>query len=245
MPRHRATTSECRSILIAIALGVAGCGSDVQLSVNHAPGYSARNLTLSVLGVFKNGRMDAGAWGEWAPIISAAVGSNQCKPAFDENMEAAVRPLYDSFDDSTREDGITDEILDSVGKNARGDAILVIEAFGRPTPMKVGSTEAAPAPAPPPPQRSGRHGRGRSSAPAASETTPAPAPVRFEASVGVYSLKTHEIVASVHTQYDAADSEAALAGFSRQLRATLLGATCADWAWQHASSDAQSTAATR
>jgi hypothetical protein len=223
-------------------LSVVGCGSDVELTVNHVPGYSGRNVAVSALGVFKNGRMDTGAWEEWQPVISGAIVNGKCDPAFDARMEKGAPALFTLLDESAKDEGITDEILDRVGPSARGGAILVIESFGRPPPKKGASADAPPESKPAPQQQPRGRGRGRGRMPVDSAEQREPPREKFEVSVGVYSVQAHEVVASVHLQY-ADTNKDALGAFSAKLRETLAGVTCTGWIWQEAPTGAPARAA--
>src|SRR6516162_5998817 len=114
---------------LAVALIVCGCGSDV--TTYRTPNYAPHDVPLSVLGVFKNGRMEAAAWGDWAPAIAAATGDGTCAAAFDEGMEKAVPGLFSELDDIILKQKTAYEILDRAATSALGDAILVMEVFGR------------------------------------------------------------------------------------------------------------------
>jgi hypothetical protein len=235
VPVRYAPLSVIHSVaLLSIGLVMAGCGMDV--TVSRTPAYAPRSITLSVFGVFKNGRMDPAAWDEWAPTIAAAVGSTSCPAAFDDHMEKSAPALFSELDESTQQDGITDELLDRAASSARGDALLVIETFGGTTHLgKRGSADAAPAPTPAPssPPPTGRH-RGRGGMRGApAQTTPRELPRdSFDVSVGVYSIRAHEVMASVRLHTDGAASPDALHELAEKLHDTLHGARCTGWAWQ-------------
>ncbi|HEX4336181.1 MAG TPA: hypothetical protein VH062_09725 [Polyangiaceae bacterium] len=219
--------------LLSICLITVGCGTDV--TVNRTPAYVPGAVTLSVFGVFKNGRMDPAAWDEWAPTIAAAVGSATCPAAFDDHMEKSVPALFSELDESTQQDGITDELLDRAAASARGDALLVIETFGGATlSRKRGSADATPAPPPAPTSPpAGRHrGRGGMRGAPAQSASPEPPRDALDVSVGVYSIREHEVTASVRLHTDGTASPDTLRELSAKLRETLHGARCAGWAWQ-------------
>jgi len=216
---------------VFIGLAVVACGTDV--TMYRAASYTPRDITLSVLGVFRNGRMDPGAWAEWAPTIAAAVGDGTCSAAFDDRMEKGAPALFSELDESTRQDGITDEILDRAAPSALGGAILVIEVFGRASsPKKPANGEASsgPAPASSQPSVGRRQGRGRMRG--ASAAPPQPPRDLLEVSIGVYSIRDRQVTASVQMHADAGASSDALHELSGKLRDTLHGARCAGWTWQ-------------
>lgn len=221
-----------RIALLAVALTVCACGG-VDVTAQRAPNYVPREVTVSVLGVFKNGRMDAAAWNDWAATIDAAVGDRACAPAFDEGMEKAAPTLFSDIDETTRQDGITDEMLDRVAPSALGDAILVMEVFGTPPQMKKSeSAEPPPQPAPPPQSLGRRKGRGMRGGAPASAPPREPKRDEFDVSIGVYSIRERQVLASVQMHTDAGASADALRKLSEKLRETLHGARCAGWTWQ-------------
>jgi hypothetical protein len=218
---------------VSLIAELCGCAPTVELAVNEAPGYTGHGEKISVLGVYKNGRMDVGAWGEWQPIVAAAVPGAACAPAYGDEMEKAEPSLFEEFDDYVRENGITDEILDKLSAAAKGRTILVIEAFGKPPTIKRAGDEPVQPPAPQP-QSTGR-GRGRRgmSGPGPSGARTAPPPEEAnELSVGLYSLDAHEIVASVDAKYPTANADEAMKDFDAKFHAITTGAACAGWKWQ-------------
>jgi hypothetical protein len=220
-------------LVLAAALSVCACGTDV--TVQRTPNYAPRDVTLSVLGVFKNGAMDAGAWNDWAPTVARATGNGACSAAFDDRMATAVPTLFSDLDESTRQDGITDEVLDRVATDALGNAILVLEVYGGVAKVKKpGEAEATPQQPPAsPPQAMGR-GRRRGATPSAAPREPPPE--KLEVSIGVYSIRDRQVVASVQMRADADASADATQELSGKLRETLHGAKCAGWTWQDSKS---------
>ncbi|HVW25654.1 MAG TPA: hypothetical protein VHC69_09805 [Polyangiaceae bacterium] len=219
--------------MLALALTTCACGADV--TTYRAPNYAPRRVTLSVLGVFKNGRMDAAAWNDWAPTIADATGDETCTAAFDDRMEKAAPALFNELDESTRQDGVTDEILDRVAPSALGNAIMILEVFGRPTPMKKAEdVEASPQQAPPASAPLSGRGRGRGRLGGANQSAARNGPPTdaLEVSIGVYSIRDQQVIASVQMHPDAGESADALQKLSEKLRETLHGAKCAGWIWQ-------------
>jgi hypothetical protein len=204
--------------------------SDTELTVNTAPGYVARDLRVSVLGVFDNGRMNQAAWDDWSPMIAAALHGTRCDPGFSDAMEKDAPAVFSDVDQSTRNDGITDELFDRLGANARGNSILVVEVFGHPKQKKTDSTPTVAPDYSGQTQRGGGRGRRGRGEPESVEP-PASTETNYEVSIGVYSPSVHEVVASVVLSNESPSSDT-LNEFAAKLRATLAGATCAGWKWQ-------------
>jgi hypothetical protein len=222
-----------RLVGMSLLTTLGGCAPSVELAVNEAPGYSSHGQRISVLGVYKNGRMDAGAWAEWQPVVAAAVPGAACAPAYGDEMEQAEPDLFAEFDDYVREHGITDEILDRLSGVAKGGSILVIQAFGKPPTIQRAGDVPAQTPSPPPPTRGRGRGRGGNSGQAgANPASVRPREEANELSAGLYSLEAREVVASVDLKYPAASARDAITDFNSQFRAITSGAVCAGWKWQ-------------
>jgi hypothetical protein len=220
-----------RIALLAVALITCACGADV--TAQRAPNYAPRDVNLSVLGVFKNGRMDAAAWNDWASTVAAATGDGTCAAAFDDRMEKAAPALFSELDESTRQDGITDEILDRAAPSALGNAILVLEVFGTPPRVKkADGVEPPPRQTPAPSPSPGRRGRGRMGGANASAPPREPPHDELDVSIGVYSIGDRRVLASVRMHTETGASADALQTLSEKLRETLHGARCAGWKWQ-------------
>ena len=121
------------ALLFAFTVGAActACNdADTHFTVQHAP--DLKQMTVSVLGVFKEGRMSPETWDEIGPKISAAFGKGLCPIAYDAKLVTDKPSLAEAVDDYARENGVTDDLLDQLAPAASGDAVLVITVAGRP-----------------------------------------------------------------------------------------------------------------
>src|SRR5260221_8231220 len=142
-------------------LMVASCADEkTHFDVRYAPGFERRGVSLSVLGVFKDGRLNPEAWDEVLPKLSPALGSNPCPAAFGPALFRTNAAFAEAVDDYTMANGMTDELLDEFAPAAKGDLILTLVTAGAST--LAGDAGPPPSSTPqPPPQMRARGGRGR------------------------------------------------------------------------------------
>jgi hypothetical protein len=204
--------------LFVVAL--ASCGSsDVDFVTKVAKDFRRDGATVSVFGVYKDGRMSADAWKDLAPALSLA--SNACEPAFGDELVATDRVLADAIDDEARSDGVTEELLDAFATAASGDVILLVTVAGQP-PKDTTKHVAAPA------RPMGGRRRGMGPAPVRIRTTNHDA---LEMSASLYSIRAKKTVAVVAMTYTGKNADEGLAAFAEKLRAELPALRCA--AWKH------------
>src|SRR5271170_8131476 len=115
------------SAALVVPLTVAACAvSDADFSVRYAPTFPRGGMTVSVLGVFREGRMSPETWDDIGPKISTAFGRGLCPTGYDTKLIADHSDLAAAIDDYTRANGVTDDLLDQLAPAASGDAVLVI-----------------------------------------------------------------------------------------------------------------------
>jgi hypothetical protein len=220
--------------MLSLLVALASCADDgPRFSVNYAPGFVKDGLSISVLGVFRDGRMSPEAWDELGPRFSAALHREECDVAMSTRLRAQQPAVFTDFDRVAREDGITDELLDRVAPTAAGDSILVLTVAGRPPGAKDGGAGggSASAPALSTTGRGGRGGGRRGGAPRSAPSHPHHGPDTnvFEISASLFSKRQHQSVAMVAMTYTGSSEEEAIARFVEKLAAAFPGAVCAGW----------------
>lgn len=211
--------------LVAIATGAACAGDDAQFNVKYAPDY-AKGGTVSVLGIFKDGRMSPETWDQLGPLLLT---KQKCETAYNVDLVALSPTLSSAIDDYARANGITDALLDQLAPVARGDAIMVITVAGHP-PQKIAREGGAPRASPQPVMRGGGRGRGRVPYGSSGSTSTTDGSV-FEVSASLFSIRLHRSIALVSMTYSGRDVEAALAKFAAKLSASLPEISCVGWNW--------------
>lgn len=217
-------------------LALGGCSGDAQFTTRVAPELGQGRHTVSVLGVFKDGRMNDEAWGAIAPRLSAAFGA-ACPALYGAQLAKQKPALSEAIDDYARANGVGEELLDQLGPAAGGDLILVVDVAGTVTKSKGGGgpdtssvSGGRPATAqsgagpmagmgaghrsmPPPGVEGGREGDG------------------LELSASLFSVRLHRSVALVALRYTGDSADEAVSQLATKLAATIPGSTCGGWNW--------------
>ncbi len=224
-------------LLIAVA---AACAEDeTQWSVRYAPDFPKTAPKVSILGVFRDGRMNAEAWDDLGAKLSSSFGPGTCPIAYDKDLVAKNEELAGAIDDYARANGVTEGLLNKLAPAASGDEVLVFTVAGRPRSGGVDGG-AAPSQAPmAPPSSGGMRGSGRSRG---MGMAPMRMPERnaFEVSASLFSTRDHHSVALVAMDYSGSSGPDALAKFAAKLHESLPGASCAGWHFDVAGLDGNS-----
>jgi hypothetical protein len=234
-----------RTVAAAAALACLGvavsCSEDeAQFQVRFAPDFAKSQTRVSILGVFRDGRMNAETWDEIGPRLSApfaaAGGTASCPIAFDKDFLSKKEELAGAIDDVARADGVTDDLLDKLAPAASGDDVLVFTVAGRPTSQSWdGGAGGGAAPMGPPNSTPG--GGMRGSRGARGMGGGGMGPMRqpdknvFELTASLYSAKDHRAVGLVAMRYTGSSGPEALSKFVAKLREQLPAASCTGWHW--------------
>jgi hypothetical protein len=213
------------------ASGAASCAEGASVNVKLAPGFVPGRTTVSVLGVFRDGRMSADSWIPIGPPLSTVLGqeADLCDAAYGDRLQQERPELYTFLDEDTRSNGITEDMLAKIAPQADGELILTISVHGR-------IVQATPEHEPPPPPAAaptrGGGGRGR------GQTRPGPArstaPGGLDLSASLYSIHLHKSVARLNMNYTGTSVEEAFHRFAAEVGALVPGSTCSGWHWKPA-----------
>ncbi len=218
---------------LSLALATCSCGeAGVYYDIKYSPGFSSGPTTVSVLGVYQDGRMSNELRDEALARLAPVLGKPTCAIAWGEELRAAEPDFFDEVDRSTQSDGITEETLDRFSRWAEGDAILVLSlSFRR------GGHSAAP----PNPEAGGSGfnrgtgpmpgSRGRSAAaPPAGAGRPAMYPGQQIRIAGIlFSAKSHAPMGRIILNYLGTNIDDALRRFAKKLGEELPGSVCKGW----------------
>lgn len=219
------------SLVAALLTMTASCADNgPKFTVNYAPGFVKDGVQISVLGVFRDGRMNPEAWDELGPRFSAALHKEECEVAVGTRLRAQQPAVFAAFDGVARAEGITDELLDKLAPAASGDSILVLTVAGRPPGAKDGGSGAGnTAPQLTTTGRGGRGGRRGGAPRSAVPHTHRPDTNVFEISASLFSKRQHQSVAMVAMTYTGTSEEEAIAKFVEKLAGAFPGAACTGW----------------
>ena len=220
----RSATTAARGLVAALAITTASCAAeDPGLTVRYAPGFTPARSTVSVFGVFLNGRMSPEAWGWFGPSLTKALGGTPCEAVFGDQLQQSDPALFDETDTLVKSDGITDAMLDRFTPRASGDLVLVITVHGRVRNAKEpGDDHRAARPQQRPP---GPFGPGRRHAGATAERG-------LTLSAIVFSRRLHQSVGRLSMRYMGTSLDQAINRFTQQLGAEMPAATCRGWTWE-------------
>jgi hypothetical protein len=222
-------------------LTLAGCGSqEAVYATNFAPDFTPVHHKVSVLGVFKDGRMSSEAWDAIAARIGSSMGGTKCEAAYAEIATSPNHALFTAIDEYTQANGPTDDLLAKIAPAAQGDLVLIVIVAGKlPTPDNIkvqNETNRPPGSA----NSMGGGGRGapggtlggmRNAGGPMFRGDPA-AVDRLDLTASFFSVPKAASVALVALQYSGETIDDAVQRFTTRLSATLPGATCAGWNWE-------------
>jgi hypothetical protein len=152
------------NLLVACAFAACATPSEGQPEVNVVPAPDAtKPESVSVFGIFRNGRMSPEAWEDLGKVLSTPFSEGVCKAAYDLVFIDANPELADAIDDYTKENGVSDELLEKFAPLAKGDTILLIAIDGQ-LPKPVAASADKPAQPAQNPSSSGQGNSGGSGA---------------------------------------------------------------------------------
>ncbi len=199
---------------------VAACGSDARFNAKYASEY-ARGGTVSLFGVFKDGRMNPELSAQLGPTILRKA---KCEPAYSVDFVALKSSLAATVDDYIRHNGVTDTLLAEFAPGAKGDAILVISmsghAAGRVAPTTTTTTTRQ--------QMPGSSRRGMPS-PQYESSVASTDQSGFEMAASLYSVRLRRSVALLTMVYDGRDVDAAMTKFGDRLVEEAFLSACEPW----------------
>jgi hypothetical protein len=212
--------------------------SDASFTTRYAPTYAHVPHKVSLLGVYKDGRMNADVWEQIGPGLSAPLGG-QCGPGYDTLINSNPQ-LSAAIDDYARANGIGDELLDQLGPAAVGDLIMVVTVAGAVTPKgqnlpDTSTMSSGPQSAGGMPGASNKF-RGASMNSAGPRNggamrKPLADGAALEMSASLFSVKEHRSVGMVSMAYSGPSVEDAVQKLAARLGEELPGSSCVAWNW--------------
>jgi hypothetical protein len=219
---------------LLLAASTVACADESSVRVKVAQGFTPGPTNVSVLGVFRDGRMSVDAWGPIAIPLSAAIGGlSMCEPAFSARLQRENEPLFASIDDEAKSDGITEDLLTKLAPAAQGDQILAITMHG----SVGGTTDKASGLSTPhasAPQTRGMGGggmRGNRGMQQREPTTRGPSPKALEMSATLFSARLHQPMARVTVIYTGTNADEAVRQFTAEIGKIVPGSACKGWSW--------------
>ncbi|MGO9838591.1 MAG: hypothetical protein ACLP1X_30785 [Polyangiaceae bacterium] len=223
---------------LSLLLLAAGCQHEAVYATTFAPDFSPPHHVVSVLGVYKDGKMSSEAWDAIAARVSRSLGAARCEAAYTEIATSPNHALWSAVDEYTLANGPTDDLLAKIAPAARGDLVLVVIVAGKlPIQEKIKlqdesqNRRLAGSQA----HQSGMGGGGgvpRNSGPMFRPPAPPPAVDRLDLSASLFSVPKAASVALVALEYSGESVDEAIDGFTAKVASALPGATCTGWNWE-------------
>jgi hypothetical protein len=208
---------------------------DAHFTTKLASDFTPAHRTVSVLGVYKDGRMSSDGWQALAPRVAPALGAANCDVGYDI-LSSANGAVADAIDEYARADGPTDDLLAQLAPAAKGDLVLVLTFAGK-LPQRMsdaGAARRAPTPSATGGRGGGRmggmRGAGRMQGSPKSESTADSNLLDISASL--FSVSQTRSVALVAMQYSGESVDDAIAKFAAQIRRSFPDVVCVGWNWE-------------
>jgi len=212
--------------LFALVLvgSVLGCGRGADFSTQFASDFAPAHHSVSVLGVYRDGRMSLDSWDVLAPRLRRALGSQTCQVGYD-TLASSNQELANAIDEFARSEGPTGKLLTQVAPAALGDLILVLSFSG-----KLPAPRGDPGPPTGAPVANGmgttrRRGRGQ----AAPQSNGQPDTNHLDLSASLFSVAQGRPVGIVAMKYRGDSIDDALTRFGQELASALPGLKCTGW----------------
>jgi hypothetical protein len=220
--------------VLCLALSAA-CFNEYTYKTQFVEGFKGGAHKVSVLGVFKDGRMDFEAWDALAPSFSGALGG-KCAAGYDTTFVAGHQTLAGAIDDAVRADGLDDDLLKEIAPAAQGDLLVVFTLAGHVEKAKIDVTGTQPGPAGGPAggMGGGMNGGGPAGTHAPMPTGhrgPAVSTAALDLSATMFSPSKGASVAVVQLEYTGEDATEAVKEFAAKVGAAIPGSTCEGWNW--------------
>jgi hypothetical protein len=212
---------------VTITLALFACGGDASFDVRYARAY-APPQTVSVFGVFKDGRMSPEAWDTLGERLSLPLGGRPCEIAVGPRLQQEAPSLVAALDDTTRASGVTDDVLAQFAPMAKSDILLLFTISGHP-PQIADAGAGAASRAQPSSNRFASGQRSRRGMGAPSTASRRAERSVFEVSASLYSVKTKESVGLIGMTYEGQSVDDAFRKFTEKLAAELPSARCVGW----------------
>ena len=200
--------------------------------VRSEPGFVSGPTTISLLGVFHEGRMNRETWAQIGPQLSAMLGQRACEVAYGDKLGNENPELYATFEESVKSEGITEDLVARLAPSAQGDLILVVSLNGYTAISRgfEGGSSRGGGSAPQP--GSGTRMR-NNRAPGGTQGGGASLP-ELEMAGTLFSARSHHPVARLNMAYSGSNVDDAIGRCVRRLDELVPGSSCRGWRWRSA-----------
>lgn len=209
---------------LAAALFVLSCsGSHARLHVRQASSFPIGPLSISVLGVYRGGRLNEAASATLASEMSRVLEPAVCTAGYGEALLRLNAEAWSALHEHVAADGIGDEFLGGIAPAAEGAHILVLELFGPLAAFRDAVDVST--------QRVLLANSGAVIHSDARPSTYAPAAPDFEISASIFPVHRGSTEALLSFSYTGSGPSEAIQQFAEELAVALPGITCSGWNW--------------
>ncbi|MGC4093829.1 MAG: hypothetical protein QM756_39185 [Polyangiaceae bacterium] len=214
-------------LLALVSAGGAGCAAERASLIQTTPEFKPGAQSVSIVGVFRKGRLDQTSWTAMAPHVVSAFGGEHCIAAYGHELRDADPDTYAAFDRRVKEEGLSAEALRTLMPYTEADLLVIFDA--RDPRARAPRIRKDPTDLPGRPLRSGiARSQTHPSEPPTTVTTIAGA--GFSLTASLYSTSLRKSVARIDTN-DADTLDGAASELAQNLKRVLNGSRCAPWKW--------------
>ena len=219
----------------AMLLATASCAEgSADFHARYERDFTPAPTTVSVFGVFHEGRMSHEAWGQVGPKLSATLGQKACETGYGDSLSAAKPELYAAIDESVRDEGITEDLLERVATSAEGEMILVVSLNAHTTVLR--GIEDGPTPNGMMP---GGGNRARGVRGPSAPRGRGAALDEIGISGTLFSVRRQRSVARLSMTYTGSNLDDAIGRFVSRIGTMVPGSRCLGWRWGTGSAQAR------
>lgn len=227
--------------LSVLSLCATACGeAGVYWDVKYSPGYSPAPTTVSVVGVYQDGRLSNELRDEVDRGLGPAFGQATCEIAWGDKLRAAEPDFYEEIDRTTQSDGITEDTLDKFSQWAEGDVLLMVSLNIRRAGTQQGNSSIGGMTAGGLGGSSFNRPGGTGPMPGSRGRTGAPPPPsanrpgtwqgqQIRVSGILFSAKNHSSMGRITLNYLGSNIDEALRRFAKKVGEELRGSVCKGW----------------
>jgi hypothetical protein len=209
-----------------------GCADSAKFTTRYASDFARVPHTISVLGVYKDGRMNPDVWEQIGTGLCAPMGG-ACAPGYDALVSANPN-LSAAIDDVARANGIGDDLIDQIAPAATGDLIMVVTVAGAVAGKNTGQPDTSSVSGGPPSTMGSKYRGTNMSTPGGSSlrrNRALPDGPQLEISASLFSVSQHRSVGMVAMEYSGPSVDDAVKRLAAKLQGEIPGSKCGGWNW--------------
>jgi hypothetical protein len=216
-------------LLLAASAALSCADGSARFEAKYAPGFAEGPQSISLFGVYQDGRMSPDAWTEIGSKLSPVLGQKLCEVAYGNKLREADPQLFFDLDKATQSEGITEDLLDKFVPAAQGETIGVVSLHIRgPSGQRIDTYDATGITTRNVPAQGTRIRQSMAPPPVASGVWQL-GEIRLIATL--FSRRTHTTAARITMIYAGSNLAEAIQKFVAKIGDSWSGSTCRGWTW--------------